>query len=181
MGFESPQRRRKEEAEEQEGNREVIPREEPARKETPSNVIEGPWPKREPEPMPEKVPEGPELPESTPEEKVAEVEGVQQGIVESSRGAETKEAKPEPEQQEEEEKERHRSFETYQEFKPCEVCKGKGRRWFFFKCPVCGGAGAVVTYSTSRERFYEMPKENPASSPAQENVQKGADAEKRKG
>lgn len=40
---------------------------------------------------------------------------------------------------------RPRSTEAAEErYKMCEQCKGTGKRWFFFKCPVCKGSGRVL-------------------------------------
>lgn len=37
------------------------------------------------------------------------------------------------------------SKEVEESYQICEVCKGKGRRWFFFRCRVCDGTGRIVT------------------------------------
>lgn len=45
-----------------------------------------------------------------------------------------------------------RGFEQLTNFKSCDACRGKGRRWFV-KCKVCRGSGRVVANSTSKTFF----------------------------
>ncbi len=37
----------------------------------------------------------------------------------------------------------HPFVEMYTVYKPCDVCKGRKRRWLFFPCPACQGRGTV--------------------------------------
>ena len=118
-----------------------------------SNVIEGPWPNREAEP------------EETPgevglEERATEIERVRQELMELSEKSDKKEPEPREPGKEGEETERHYFAEGFKQYKPCEACGGKGRRWFLFPCPACKGLGRVIASSSRKEGYHEAPKKD---------------------
>lgn len=135
----------------------------------PSNVIEGPWSKDHSE--------NTEVAITTPEigsEKLAEVipiagseeindqqteeeTNVIQGPWEKPQAevAEEPELELEPESEgegSEKESKGFRFVERYTNFKKCEACGGRGRKWFL-KCPVCRGLGGVPE-NVSTKRGY---------------------------
>lgn len=45
------------------------------------------------------------------------------------------------------------SHEEKVQYGPCEVCKGSGKRFFFFKCRQCGGTGRVKVSKSTKQTF----------------------------
>lgn len=110
-----------------------------------SNVIEGPWPKRQEEP--ESEPENPDI-SNTEAEEVARLAELRQEIIDL----------PEEEYNEPqtggpgggENSGGTSSIESFTKYKTCDVCGGSGRRWIAFSCPACGGIGRVPESATTR-------------------------------
>ncbi len=123
----------------------------PVSPDIPDNVVEGPWPKTFPE---RDKPEEGAAPESAQEPVRAPVEAE---ILKSTSSEEQKES-PEPHELEENEKKRLPFVEMYTEYKRCEACGGKGRRWFLIPCRVCKGRGSIPTQSSRQEGYYEDGK-----------------------
>ena len=136
----------------------LIPKEKPLR----DNVIEGPWPKPEEaaqgpdtvevpvEDTPLEIPEG--SPVEVPIEPVSEAEETQ---IEKAREdlqtafSEQEQSSSEGSEPKEGGEGKSNSFvEMYTTYKPCEVCKGRKRRWLFFPCPACKGMGRVPDKTT---------------------------------
>lgn len=168
MGFEQP----KFEVEPPEEHTEVS-----SQKDEPSNVVEGPWPRREPTETTEELTPDQLVPQGTEEAPREEIE--RSNVIEGpwpkreEEPAETpEELAPKPKEPEEDEKERHRFAESLEQYKPCEACRGTGHRWFFFPCPMCKGFGSVVASSSQREGYYETDKESDARPTAEANEEK---------
>ena len=142
MGFEQPKYQRKElELPDQERI--------PANDNMPSNVIEGPWQKSEQLPkLPETEPQ-PETDLTTPEiaeeERLRAIEDARQQVAEAY-----EEATPDTGSSDGFNSEGQPYSEAYTEYKPCEACKGKGHRLFFFSCRVCEGLGSVPVKTTRK-------------------------------
>lgn len=129
----------------------------PAEKSDEANVIEGPW--RKPEIRPATRPETDLPPRETPAEKSAALETARKELDALYESADTAPKK------EESEKERIPYTEGFEKYKRCEACGGKGRRFFLFTCKVCKGLGSVVESSYTERGYYEVdrgiaPQEN---------------------
>lgn len=159
MGLEQPKFDLHDTQEEKEVSQESVPSTTGEKRR--SNVIEGPWPKRE-EPRPEvKEPSPNEL---VPRGNEAALEKLHRELLEISDKGEisskAEDTATKPEEPEEDEKERHHFVEGLETFERCGVCGGSGRRWFIFKCPVCRGLGRVTTSSSRREGYYDVEGKN---------------------
>lgn len=132
MGLEQPQFDPGEE--ERVGIYEVMPPQE----KPPGKIIE--FPKRNEE----------EVPPETPEEKVDKLERLKGEILEfpkpNEEPVQETEAQPQPEKLVENDDKALHGWETFERYRACEYCGGKGRKhWYSFSvCPVCRGFGRVV-------------------------------------
>jgi hypothetical protein len=143
--------------------------------ETRSNVIEGPWQKRMAEsdvprePILEKkegkVIEGPwskpdlgvEAPtESTDgiSEKSQELERMRQEILDMGDEKNSEELETKTKEDGDETEKKFSFSEQFTDYKMCEACQGKGRRWLIVRCPVCRGTGRVPGKSMQRHGYY---------------------------
>jgi hypothetical protein len=117
---------------------------EPANERRGGNVIEGPWLKREQSPQ-EETPKEP-LPLEVEGEKTTEVQRLREELVKMY---EKEELGPQEQGgKTDDDAERLHFAEGYTEFKRCEVCGSKGRRYFVLKCPACGGRGSIPARSS---------------------------------
>ena len=116
------------------------------------NVIEGPWPKREQAPQEETPKEPPPL--EAEGEKTTEVQRLREELVKMY-GKEEQRPQEQGEKTDDDGK-RTRFAEGYTEYTRCEVCGGKGRKYFVLKCPACGGRGSIPASSSRRSGYYEV-------------------------
>ena len=162
----------------------------------PSNVIQGPWPRKEAgvetpggkleeakvfegpwkktEPKPETAPEIDLPPGETVEEKEKKLEAIKNAqaaidalYAEKAEQAEKAE-KPAQNPDEESEKKRIPYTEVFEKYKRCEACNGKGRRFLIFLCKVCKGLGSVVESSSTTLGYHEIDR----GAVSRENTQK---------
>ncbi len=167
MGFEQPKNIIEDPLENKEPEIELEPKEDIKPSENRlSNVIEGPWPKKELEPkIPEEVkptqdeekliPTETEPKTESDIEQITELEKARQNLEEISNREENKKSEDVSEKSgndgggDSERRSRSYDSEVYTEYRRCERCNGKKRIWLIFVCPVCKGFGSIPVKTTT--------------------------------